>query len=261
MSIPIWGLLQRALDNPQTIDQAIAAAIVAHEEEPTAHLGAGESLQAHKNDNIIDHPQGSVLGDKYTNREFTVMPTFSSFDHGYTRSAAGLSYSLAGVRMQTGGTINTTRLIRASGQFSPAYFDALKETTFQYTARMINTTSYRAYGVAGTDGELEVGPGLGFKFENNVLLAVEIYVDINGDPQEVTEVIAGYTITARHLYRVHLTSAGVATFYVDGDEVARWTVTASSDFGLTLFTFQMRNLVAMNRSAIFSGPYLSIAIA
>ena len=260
MSLPIWGLLQRALGDPQTIDEAITAAIVAHEEDPTSHLGAGESLQAHKNDNVIDHPQGSVLGDKYTNREFTVTPTFSSFDHGYTRSPAGLFYSVAGLRLETGSVINTTRLIRASGQYSPAYFDALKETTFQYTARMIDTTSYRAYGVAGTDGNAEVGPGLGFKFENNVLRAVEIYVDINGDPQEVTEVITGYTITARHMYRVHLSATGVATFYVDGDEVASWTVTASSDFGLALFTFQLRNLVASNRRAQFMGAYLSIAI-
>lgn len=260
MTLPIWGLLQRALGNSQTIDEAIAAAIAAHEEDPTAHLGAGESLQAHKNDSVIDHPQGSVLGDKYTNREFSITPTFSSFDHGYTRSAAGLFYSVAGLRMETGSSINTTRVVRASGQYSPAYYDALKETTFQYTARMVDTTSYRAYGVAGTDGNLEVGPGLGFKFENNTLRAVEIYVDDDGDPQEVTELITGYAVTTRHLYRVHLTAAGVATFYVNGDEVATWSVTASSDFGLALFTFQIRNLVAANRRAQFSGPYLSIAI-
>jgi len=64
MSLPIWGLLEKSVDNPQTIDQAIAAAIAVHESDPTSHLGAGESLQAHKNDSIIDHPAQSVVLDK-----------------------------------------------------------------------------------------------------------------------------------------------------------------------------------------------------
>jgi len=260
MTLPLWGLLERALDNSQTIDEAIAAAIVAHEQDPDAHLGTGESLQAHKNDSVIDHPQGSVLGDKYTNREFTITPMFTSFDHGYNRSASGILYSLAGLRLETTGTINDTRFVRASGQYSPAYYDGLKEMTFQYTAIMIDTTNYVAYGVAGTDGNLDVGPGLGFKFINNVLYAVEIYVDSFGDPQEVTELVTGYTLTTRNLYRVHLTTAGVATFFVNGNEVATWTLTASSDYGLALFSFQIETTTTSFRRAEFSGPYLSISI-
>ena len=56
MTDAIWGNLQKSLDDPQTIDQAIAAAIAAHEQDPTAHLGDGESLQQHKSNDIIDHP-------------------------------------------------------------------------------------------------------------------------------------------------------------------------------------------------------------
>lgn len=64
MALPLWGLLQKAQDNAQTIDEAIAAAILAHEADPTAHLGDGESLEAHKSDIIIDHPAQSVVLDK-----------------------------------------------------------------------------------------------------------------------------------------------------------------------------------------------------
>jgi len=71
MSLPIWGLLEKSVDNPQTIDQAIAEAIAVHESDPTSHLGPGESLQAHKSDSIIDHPAQSVVLDKtpYQNYE------------------------------------------------------------------------------------------------------------------------------------------------------------------------------------------------
>lgn len=71
MVLPLWGLLQKSQDNAQTIDEAIAAAILAHEADPEAHLGEGESLQAHKHDPIIDHPAQSVVLDKtpYQNYE------------------------------------------------------------------------------------------------------------------------------------------------------------------------------------------------
>lgn len=71
MVLPLWGQLERAQDDPQTIAEAIAAAIVVHEQDPTAHLGEGESLQAHKHDPIIDHPAQSVVLDKtpYQNYE------------------------------------------------------------------------------------------------------------------------------------------------------------------------------------------------
>jgi len=71
MVLPLWGLLQKSQDEATTISEAIASAIVAHEEDPTSHLGTGESLQAHKNDTVIDHPAQSVVLDKtpYQNYE------------------------------------------------------------------------------------------------------------------------------------------------------------------------------------------------
>jgi len=76
MSLPLWGLLEKALGTAQTIDEAIAQAIVAHEEDPTSHLGAGESLQAHKSDSVIDHPAQSVVLDK------TPYQDYSEFQQG-----------------------------------------------------------------------------------------------------------------------------------------------------------------------------------
>jgi hypothetical protein len=64
MALPLWGLLEKAQDDTETIAQAIAAAIVAHEEDPTAHLGDGESLSVHKHDTTLDHPAQSVVADK-----------------------------------------------------------------------------------------------------------------------------------------------------------------------------------------------------
>jgi hypothetical protein len=255
----IWGMLPKAQYDSTTIDEAVTAAIAAHNDDPDAHMAAGQSIDVHRANTVIDHPQGSVVGDKYTNHDFTITPDFSSVANGYFVSTGGIFYSLAGVRFETGGTSGTTKTLRASGQYSPAYYDGVHPTTFQFTAHMIDTTNYTAYGLAGTDGVLEVGPGLGFKFVNGTLYAVEIYVDAFGDPQEVTSTIAGVTVTDPHLYRCQLDAAGVATFFVDGNQVASWTVHSNTDAGLILFSFQIKNTAAVTKRAHFSGVYLSLS--
>lgn len=60
----IWGSLQRALNDPTTIDEAIAAGIAAHNNGTESHLGAEQSLETHRENPIIDHPAESVPNDK-----------------------------------------------------------------------------------------------------------------------------------------------------------------------------------------------------
>ena len=64
MGLFTWGSLPESQISAKTITEAINEAIVAHEEDPTAHLGDGESLQQHKNNEIIDHPAQSIVADK-----------------------------------------------------------------------------------------------------------------------------------------------------------------------------------------------------
>lgn len=60
----IWGGLERAVVDPTTIDEAIAEAITAHDDDPEAHLGPDQSLQSHRASEIIDHLAESVVNDK-----------------------------------------------------------------------------------------------------------------------------------------------------------------------------------------------------
>lgn len=60
----IWGGLQRANNDPTVIDEAISEAIVAHNDDPDAHLGDDQSLQSHRASEIIDHLAESVVNDK-----------------------------------------------------------------------------------------------------------------------------------------------------------------------------------------------------
>ena len=73
-----WGQMTKTQDNPQTINQAIDAAILAHEEDPESHMGAGESIENHRINEILDHKAGSVLADKWTMSEFEYTTTFEN---------------------------------------------------------------------------------------------------------------------------------------------------------------------------------------
>ncbi len=60
----IWGNLARATNDPTIIDEAISEAVNAHNDDPDAHLEAGQALQSHRAAEIIDHRAESVVNDK-----------------------------------------------------------------------------------------------------------------------------------------------------------------------------------------------------
>jgi hypothetical protein len=59
-----WDQLPKNQSDNTTIETAIAEAIAAHNADSNAHLGTDGSLLAHKSDEVIDHPAGSVVNDK-----------------------------------------------------------------------------------------------------------------------------------------------------------------------------------------------------
>jgi len=64
MADPVWGMLPKSQSEATTIDQEIDAKIAAHNADPTAHLGTGQSIDVHRTNSMIDHPAGSIPADK-----------------------------------------------------------------------------------------------------------------------------------------------------------------------------------------------------
>lgn len=111
MSEPyVWGALPRAVNDPTVIDEAIATAITAHNDDPDAHLDEDQALQSHRAAEIIDHAAESVVNDKIVAdaRAYTAIvdPT-TEYDYATIESA------LAYVVSKGGGTI----LIKAGEHF------------------------------------------------------------------------------------------------------------------------------------------------
>jgi hypothetical protein len=256
MPLQNWEGLQKSATDPETIEQAIARLIGVHESDASAHLGPGESLEAHKNADVLDHPPGSVLGDKFSNKEFVFHFLFDSVAL-YLKSASGVTASLGGVNLDTGATINTVRYFYAPSLMPATYFNYNRDITFQFIAALIIGTHETAYIMAGGNGLQGDPPGVGFKFLNGALYACEtVFGPSSFD--EYTTLITGITTTANHLYRVEQNSiTNMASFFVDGVLKATMTLHVSDDVGGVIFSLYVKNNIATQQILRVSGVYFS----
>ncbi len=105
-----WGMAPKSQSDSQTIDDAIAAAVSAHNDDPDAHLGVGQSLQSHRASEIIDHEAGSIVADKLNSAvNFIFMPVNVEFDNppdGVTNSYPGVVYEYTQISPITGDADN-----------------------------------------------------------------------------------------------------------------------------------------------------------
>lgn len=257
MSIDTWGMLPKSGTDSETIEQAIARMIQEHDDDNTAHLEPGQSLQEHHSSDVIDHPAGSILADKISNREMMFFFPFESFDK-YDISSAGVTQSLAGFRLDTSATINTARWVRAHVSSGMAHVNSNKAISFQFIGSLSGSGNYLAYGVAGGINTYEESPGIGFKFQNGSLYAVE-HVWAEEDFEEYTSLISDVDVSQKHIYRVDVdTDENIAYFYVDGVQKTSLELHENADVGLMLFTFYVRNTTANQRFFLVNGVYLGL---
>lgn len=252
----IWGMLPKALDDDETILEAIAALIAAHEADEAAHLGVGESLQSHRASEIIDHLVGSVLGDKYSNKEYSLNLPFESLDK-YVKSVAGVESDIAGYRLVTGGTINTLRYLRATAQYSQFYWNIGLDATFQFIASIYSTNNYTAYVTLGGDILSSDPPSIGFKFINGAVYAVEgVWAEVY---TEYSSLISGIDPSVAHIYRVQYVAAeNTAYFFVDGVLKTSLILHTNDDVGLVMFSSCIKNTYAADAHLSVGGIYVSI---
>ena len=108
----IWENLPRALDDTQTISEAIGEAIADHNADNTAHLGEDESLQSHRAAEIINHLAESVGNDKLAtnSRRYVAIvdPAFLQIFAGSTYNAVTTVYGGDVVNVARDGTNGAT---------------------------------------------------------------------------------------------------------------------------------------------------------
>lgn len=179
----VWGLMPKAQDNDQKIDDAIAAAIANHESDSEAHLGDGESLQSHKAGDILDHRIGSVLFDKLSLTEMLLQTNFDSLDRW---TLIGSQYQVAwpGVTLYCTNVTNTISVLYTEAMARAGMISGDKDSFFQTTVRIWEDDSKIAMfgnmyysGESPTQGygfRLVSGVMYGFWYTNSGLQTVEL---------------------------------------------------------------------------------------
>jgi len=256
MSQFTWGDLPKSQIDNQLITEAIALAITNHEEDPTAHLGAGESLEQHKTNDILDHPAASIPGDKFSSGLVTIFGNFESID-GYQKTA-GVTCTFPGVKLLTTAITNNLQSLIAESFEGMYGIDFNKSPLFQITAVV---PSWSNVLLAFGHGSYAVGDDnvfLGFTFESSVFKAT---IKIESTLYQVTLTTPD---TARHIYRAFVDPVTHdALFYIDGVLVA--TIDAGDYYANAIdftddpvfFTAYVKTLTASAKSITLSNLLIS----
>ena len=195
MPLQTWSGLQKSSTDDETIEQAIARLIGDHNADPTAHRGAGESLDIHKTADVIDHPPYSVLNDKLElqSRAYTAIVDIGG--HGdVTTIQAGIDLANAnggGNVLVRKGFYNITSDIFL-GKYVNLLGEGIKETILDFGLSTHRIYSYTPVGLntidmspaTWTNGSKIVifFSGAGLLSNPFIYVGMIVYDDYLGDP-------------------------------------------------------------------------------
>jgi len=240
MAAVTWGQLAKSLIDPQLIEQAIAEAIKQHNEDETALLGAGQSLQSHKASEIIDHLVNSVVADKikdfqidlkkFTATHMFIFTTFDSLD-GWEQGGVGtesITCVLGGTRIETGANNNDTAYIAAiptNGVGANPNFD--RNPVAQVMLHIMDKNVAEVHFHIGANEFQAAGADyVGFFFDQAKVYAVCRKVSGSETKEEITDAPEPED---PHIYRVEYVSVNQVKFYIDG--VLKKTITTNIPWG------------------------------
>jgi hypothetical protein len=215
MTVVTWDQLDKNQTDPEKIEEAINRLIAAHNNDPSAHLDTGQSLQSHKAQSIIDHVVGSVLADKQTMREVTFRTFFESLD-GYAKVGSVSNDDFFGVVLYVEYGATNESSISSTPQVPINYRNSNFDMLCQIVAHFsLSNSHFNAW----------------FGFLNNYEITTEGFGFIVSDGSLYCHVRCGTTTTrsdpvscdlsADHLFRVHYShAAGSVYFYIDNELVA-----------------------------------------
>jgi hypothetical protein len=233
MSIETWGLMPKSQEDGETVEGAIVRLISAHEADPEAHTGTGESLAAHRASDMIDHPVGSIPMEKFSSVEFSLSCDFESLDL-WTKSGHVYSNVLGLAKIHSQDNEYPTSYMYASFPHTGYYLSPSINSFLQFV--LINYIDYHAtsrWGYMYKDVNSDYN-GWYFKHVNGVTTAV---VRWNGVEQSSGSI--GVSVGSYHVYRIQNEPAdGYLRFYIDGEKVWEVDIITGSMQGWIEFRFE-----------------------
>jgi hypothetical protein len=240
-----WGALPKSQVDAQTILEAVAALITAHNDDPDSHLDVGQSLQSHKASEIIDHLAFSVVRDKIIFDRFVFDGAWQSLDAVDVVGTVIIPFLNCMSVLPATGTIgdigyafsNIDQSISNVGKFT-------SDPNWQVSAMVLDVSQAKVYyGMLNED----MDSGAGFRFQSSNLYA--IYFNNAGAEQSelITAVTDGTWYDLRFSYD---NSTDDLNFYVNGSLV--YTANYA-------FSYNVANMFRFENTNISTGGSLAYA--
>lgn len=234
MSITVWGLLNKSQDDPETIEEAINRIVAEHNADPTAHTGLGQSIDLHRKNDILDHPAGSVVGDKMPFQEYQI-PDGAATSEKWSEET-GTAYKIAGHDINVGLWSQTL----FQGVHSPRH----RAGANYPDADLILQFSLTLNGFQSTDGYFK------FAFTNDLVDDPTVLqfektgtahrVFLKKDGVEVASQVLSNANNTRTIYRIYYEHLTNTIYIYEGATVAlTYTATNFKDFIFSYMVLEM----------------------
>ncbi len=218
-----WGPLPKAQDNPQLITEAIDEAIQAHNDDPDAHLGTGQSLQSHKASEIIDHLAGSVLADKFSDSEGIFETSFDSVD-AWVKTGQTELISWGDFNLYADHDVSSHSQAYVVNPYALVTFDLSKDFCYQTTLYITKDSVSKVNFGLGYFGSTPTNNSAGFHWDNSTFKA---YVRISGTTYFSSSLTVDFT--KANVFRIlNVASDKKIEFYINGVLVNSYTYASSS---------------------------------
>jgi hypothetical protein len=237
MPIQTWEGLQKSATDPTTLSEYIADQIALHEADPEAHLGVGESLEAHKTADVIDHPAQSVVADKLFGGDIVIKTQFESLDP-WSKTGTVFTDGFNGLVLYTEyGAVNTSKVsasMYGNGYLFNAVSDIYFETQF---ANELSNSHFNAW-LGFLNGYVTTTTGFGFQIRDGV-----VYAHVRRGTSYTDVTLAGVSLSSSHFFsalfsfadqKVYFKIDGVLVATIDVPAGTSWDDDRTPAFGITL---------------------------
>jgi len=215
MAVLNWGDLTKNQEDSETIEQSIARIVAEHNSDEEAHVASGQSLEAHKSANIIDHPAGSLVADKQSTIEIQYKSNFDSISSWAKGGEIESIFNACQMYIEKGGTENS--YLFGANAMSSGVDQSINDWLFQEVVWFDKTTNKieLAFGVTQTSFSSSSVPASGVYFYYNDGVLYSKINKLGGT--EASEVLSAVDLSIAHIFRIHNNIVtGNVDFYIDG---------------------------------------------
>ena len=259
MAVLNWGDLTKSQEDDETIEEAIARLIAAHNDDEEAHLDTGQSLESHKAAEIIDHLASSVIRDKILDGVITMdkwardyyicMPALNTTEGWAT--AGTIAYEVFSRGISTTAVLNNIAYSYA-GSDTAISMNYQYDFFGQFVCDFHYKTNQLAYiGFGETDYLSGEGSFIGFRIEDAKIYAV-YYHDVTGAVEYELE-CEDIDIYNNNIFSIKYTATTKKIeWFINGDLITSHVYDDAPDFLDNIFVAELKTLETSKKKLVFS---------